>query len=50
MTKYKKRTPGQKELINLFNDLSDTILTEKTLKSDSQEDKNENENDKTVKN
>ena len=37
--KYKKRTPGQKELLNLFNDLSDTILTDETLKSKSQKDK-----------
>ena len=53
--KYKKRTPKQKELLNLFNDLLDVILTDKTLKSKSQKDKtlmpskdeNENENDKT---
>ena len=37
--KYKKQTPGQKELLNLFNDQSDTILTDKTLKSKSQKDK-----------
>ena len=43
ITKEKKRTPKQKILLNLFNDLSDTILTDKTLKSKSQED-NENEN------
>ena len=41
--KYKKRTPGYKELLNLFNDLldiilTDTILTGKTLKSKSQKD------------
>ena len=41
--KYKKRTPGHKELLNLFNDLLDIILTDKTLKSESQEDKNKNE-------
>ena len=29
--KYKKRTPGQKELLNLFNDLLDTIFINKTL-------------------
>ena len=59
--KYEKHTPKQKELLNLFNHLSDTILTEKTLKSKSQKDKNdktlmssnednenENENDKTL--
>ena len=39
--KYKKRTPGHKKLLNLFNDLSDIILTDKTLESESQEDKNE---------
>ena len=46
--KYKKHTPKHKELLNLFNDLLDTILIEKTLESESQEDKNENENDKTL--
>ena len=39
--KYKKRTPGQKELLNLFNDLLDTILTNKILKLESQENENE---------
>ena len=43
--KYKRCTSKQKELLNLFNSLSDTILTDKTLKSKSQEDdENENEN------
>ena len=49
--KYKKCTPKQKELLNLFNDLLDKILTDKTLGSKSEEDdenenknKNENEN------
>ena len=37
--KYKKRIPGQKELINLFNDLLDTVFTNKTVKSQSQVDK-----------
>ena len=32
--KYKKRTPGHKELLNLFNDLLDIILTDKTLESE----------------
>ena len=41
--KYKKRTPGHKKLLNLFNDLLDIILTDKTLESESQEDKNENQ-------
>ena len=54
--KYKRRTPKQKELLYLLNDLLDTILTDKTLKSKSQKGKtlmlskdeteNENENDK----
>ena len=46
MKKYKKQktlTPKQKELLNLFNDLLDTISIDKTLESKSQED-NENEN------
>ena len=59
--KYKKRTPKQKELLNLFNDLLDTILTDKTLKSKSQKDntlmsskddndnENDNENDNIIK-
>ena len=50
--KYKKRTAGQKELLNLFNDLWDTILIDKTLESESQkvknENKNNNENDETL--
>ena len=44
--KYKKCTPKQKELLNLFNDLLDVILTDKTLMSS--KDENENENDKTL--
>ena len=40
--KYKRYTSAQTELLNLFNDLSDTILTNKTLKLESQEDKNAN--------
>ena len=54
--KYKKRTPKQKELLNLFNDLLDTILTDKTLKSKSQKDntlmssKEENEKEKEKEN
>ena len=36
--KYKRLIPKQKELLNLFNNLLDTILTDKTLKSKSQED------------
>ena len=41
--KYKKRTPGHKKLLNLFNDSLDIILTDKTSESESQEDENENE-------
>ena len=37
--KYKKRTPGHKKLLNLFNDLSDIILTDKILESESQKTK-----------
>ena len=40
MIKYKKRTPGHKKLIKLFDDL-DIILTDKTLKSENQENENE---------
>ena len=43
--KCRKRTPGHKELLNLFNDLLDAILTYKTLESESQEDKNENKSE-----
>ena len=35
--KYKRLIPGQKELLNLFNDLSDIILTDKTLMSSKDE-------------
>ena len=45
--KYKKRTPGQNKLLNLFNDWLDIILTDKTLKPKSQRD-DDNENDKTL--
>ena len=38
--KQKERTPKQKELLNLFNDLSDTFLTDETLESKSQEEGN----------
>ena len=44
--KHRRLISGQNELLNLF-DLLDTILTDKTLKSESQEDKNkEKENEK----
>ena len=42
---YEKRTPIRKESLNLFSDLLDTILTDKTLKSESQKDENGNKND-----
>ena len=41
--KHRKCTPRHKELLNLFNNLLDIILTNKTLQSKSQEDKNKNE-------
>ena len=41
LIKYKKRTPKHKELLNLFNDLLDKILTDKTLMS-LKDDENEN--------
>ena len=58
--KYKRLIPEQQELLNLFNDLSDTILTDKTLMSSKveneketeklkEENENENENDNTNK-
>ena len=55
MIKYKRHAPKQQELLNLFKNLLNTILTDKTLKSKSHKDKtlmslkdeNENENDKT---
>ena len=37
--RYKKRIPKQKELLNLFNNLFDVILTDETLKSKSKKDK-----------
>ena len=40
--KYKNHTPKHKELLNLFNDLLDIILTDKT-ESERQEDENKNE-------
>ena len=43
--KQKKRTPKQKELLNLFNGLSDTILTDKTLMSSKDKNEKENENE-----
>ena len=37
--KHKRLIPGQKELLNLFNDLSNIILTDKTLMSSKDENK-----------
>ena len=44
--KYKRPTPKQKELLNLFNDLLDTILTDKNLMSSKDENENESEKEK----
>ena len=43
--KYKQGTPGQKELLNLFNDLLDTTLTDETLMSSNEDNENKNENE-----
>ena len=50
--KHKRLIPGQKELLNLFDDLSDIILTDETLMSSKDENEklkeeheNENENE-----
>ena len=53
MIKYERYISKQKELLNLFDDLLDAILTDKTLKLKNQKDNtlmsskddNENEND-----
>ena len=44
--KYKRLIPKQKELLNLFNNLLDTILTDKTLMSSKEENEKLNENEK----
>ena len=44
--KFKKCTPKHKELLNLFNDLLDTILIGKTLMSSKDENEKENGNKK----
>ena len=46
--KHKKYTFKQKKLLNLFNDLLDTILTNKTLMSPKDEKENENGNDQIL--
>ena len=43
----RRYTPKQKDLLNLFNNLLDAVLTDKTLRSKSQKDY-ENENGKTL--
>ena len=48
--KKRSYTSKQKELLNLFNDLSDIILSDKTLKSENQENENEKENEKENRN
>ena len=51
ITKQKRRTTKQKELLSLFNDLADTIVSDNTLKLESQEDdENEHENVNEIKN
>ena len=47
---HKRLIPGQKELLNLFDDLSNIFLTDKTLmswkhKKENKGNKNENEDD-----
>ena len=48
--KHKRLIPGQKELLNLLDDLSDVILTDKILESESQKDKNEKVESRKVEN
>ena len=47
--KHKRLIPGQKELLNLFNDLSDIILTDKTLMSSKDEKLKEEKEDEKLK-
>ena len=49
ITKQKKCTPKQKELLNLFNDLSGTILTNKMLMSSKGKNEKEKEKEKEKK-
>ena len=47
--KHKRLIPGQKELLNLFNDMSDIVWTDKTLmssKDKNEKSKEEKENEK----
>ena len=48
--KHKKCTPKQKELLNLFNDLLDVILTDETLMSSKDQKENEKENENVKEN
>ena len=47
--KHKRYIPKQKELLNLFDDLLDAILTDKALITSKDENENENENEKKKK-
>ena len=47
--KHKRYIPKQKELLNLFDDLLDAILTDKELITSKDENENENENEKKKK-
>ena len=44
--RYKKRTTKQKEFLNLFNDLLDAVLTDKTLMPSKDENEIKNEKKK----
>ena len=46
--KYKKCTPKQKELLNLFNNLLEVILTDETLMSSKDENEKEHKNENNV--
>ena len=53
--KHKRLISGQEELLNLFDDLSDIILTDKTLvssihKNEKLKEENENENENKTEN
>ena len=43
--KDKRLIPGQRKLLNLFDNLFDIILTDNPLESESQENKNENKDE-----
>ena len=46
--KHERRTSNHKELLNLFNDLSNTILTDKTLMLSKDKNEKENGNNETL--